>query len=67
MSDLCKKHSRSRRKRSAGAGGIMLLTSRPIGEISESLGYCDPFYFSGEFRRITGKSPGAARKRKALI
>jgi len=44
----------------------LLLTSRPIGEISEQLGYCDQFYFSRRFRARSGKSPSAYRREGAL-
>ncbi len=40
----------------------LLLTFRPIGEISESLGYCDPFYFSRRFKELSGRTPSAYRK-----
>ncbi len=54
-------------KKIACARYLLCSTTLTVKEIAFKLGYCDPFYFSGEFRRITGKSPGAARKRKALI
>lgn len=38
------------------------LTDRPIGEISEQLGFCDQFYFSRCFRARSGKSPSAYRR-----
>ncbi len=54
-------------KKIACARYLLCSTTLTIKEIAFKLGYCDPFYFSGEFRRITGEAPGAARKRKALI
>ena len=54
-------------KKIACARYLLCSTTLTVKEIAFKLGYCDPFYFSGEFRRITGESPGAARKRKALI
>ena len=54
-------------KKIACARYLLCSTTLTVKEIAFQLGYCDPFYFSGEFRRITGESPGAARKRKALI
>lgn len=44
----------------------LLLTDRPIGEISEQLGFCDQFYFSRRFRARSGKSPSAYRREGAL-
>ncbi len=43
----------------------LLLTDRPIGEISEQLGFCDQFYFSRRFRVRSGKSPSAYRREGA--
>ena len=54
-------------KKIACARYLLWSTTLTVKEIAFKLGYCDPFYFSGEVRRITGESPGAARKRKALI
>ncbi len=54
-------------KKIACARYLLCSTSLTVKEIAFKLGYCDPFYFSGEFRRMTGESPGAARKNKALI
>ncbi|MBQ7090898.1 MAG: helix-turn-helix domain-containing protein [Clostridia bacterium] len=39
----------------------LLLTDRPIAEISEQLGFCDQFYFSRRFKERCGKSPSAYR------
>ena len=40
-------------------------TSRSIGEISATLGYCDQFYFSRQFKKETGMTPSAYRRKKA--
>jgi AraC family transcriptional regulator, arabinose operon regulatory protein len=40
---------------------LMRTTSMPITEISERLGYRNPFYFSRVFRKTTGESPSAYR------
>ena len=37
-------------------------SSLTIGEIAETLGYQDIFYFSRQFKKLTGKSPSACRK-----
>lgn len=41
---------------------LLTTTSKPIGNISESLGFEDQAYFSRTFRRVVGKSPAAFRK-----
>lgn len=41
---------------------ILLNTDQSIKEISTSLGYCDPFYFSSRFRLRYGCSPREFRK-----
>lgn len=38
-------------------------TSLPVQEISDRLGYANPFHFSKAFRQFTGLSPRAYRKR----
>ncbi len=40
----------------------LLLTDRPIREISDALGFCDQFYFSRRFKSFCGKMPSAYRK-----
>lgn len=40
-------------------------TSRSIGDISAALGYCDQFYFSRQFKKETGMTPSAYRRKKA--
>jgi AraC-like DNA-binding protein len=37
-------------------------TSRSIQQVAEALGYCDPFHFSHQFRKITGITPSSCRK-----
>lgn len=54
-------------KKIACARYLLCSTGLTIKEIAFKLGYCDPFYFSNEFRRLTGEAPGAVRKKKALI
>lgn len=39
------------------------LTSLPVKDISDELGFCDPFYFSRMFSRRYGLSPSLYRKR----
>ena len=39
------------------------LTDRTIKEISEQLGFCDPFYFSRMFTQRFGTSPKEYRRR----
>ena len=36
---------------------MLLYSARSIGQISETLGFCDQFYFSGRFRKRFGISP----------
>ncbi|MBN2641746.1 MAG: helix-turn-helix transcriptional regulator [Victivallales bacterium] len=54
-------------KKIACARYLLCSTSLTIKEIAYKLGYCDPFYFSGEFCRMTGSSPTKVRKEKTLI
>ena len=42
-------------------------TTLTIKEIAFRLGYCDQFYFSNEFHRITGESPRTVKKNHSLI
>lgn len=46
----------------AGAADILCTTDLPIREISDSLGFCDQFYFSKCFSAHFGASPLAYRK-----
>jgi len=54
-------------KKIACARCLLCSTPLTVKEIAFKLGYCDPFYFSNEFRRMTGFSPSAVRREKALI
>lgn len=40
----------------------LIMTRRPISEISDSLGFCDQFYFSRRFKKKYGVSPREFRK-----
>lgn len=40
-------------------------TSAQMKEIAFRLGYCNPYYFSSEFRRYSGMSPSEWRRRRA--
>lgn len=42
---------------------MLLSTSLPISQISEELGFSDPFYFSRYFKRMLAETPSAYRKR----
>lgn len=44
----------------------LAVVSQPLGEISEDLGFCDPFYFSRRFRQRYGEPPSQYRKRLKL-
>lgn len=44
------------------AQNLLVTTSLPISRISESLGFCDQFYFSRRFRQFAGVSPRYYRK-----
>ncbi len=43
---------------------LLVSTTQTLKEISFQLGYCDQFYFSSEFRRVTGMSPRETRRGK---
>jgi len=47
------------------ARDLLRLSSLTIGEISRSLGFENPFYFSLRFKKHTGESPRAFRRREA--
>ncbi len=40
---------------------LLKITDRPIREISESVGFADPYYFSRLFKKVMGLSPRAYR------
>lgn len=46
-----------------GACKRLATGAQPISEISQSLGFCDPFYFSRRFRQRFGEPPTQYRKR----
>lgn len=46
---------------------LLVSTTQTVKEISFQLGYCDQFYFSSEFRRVTGMSPRETRRGKMLL
>ncbi|AZN43072.1 AraC family transcriptional regulator [Paenibacillus albus] len=41
-------------------------TGAPARQVAESVGYKDPFYFSRQFKRVTGVSPSRYAKRGSL-
>lgn len=41
---------------------LLEYTSKSIQEISRELGYKSPYYFSNQFKKLTGKSPRSYRK-----
>lgn len=43
---------------------LLEYTSESVQEISRELGYKSPYYFSNQFKQITGKSPRMYRKNK---
>ncbi|GAB2870582.1 helix-turn-helix domain-containing protein [Streptomyces mayteni] len=51
------------RQRMTLAKQLLDLTNRPVAAIAHELGWRDPLYFSQRFRRFTGQSPTAYRRR----
>ena len=43
------------------AKSLVTASNRPIRDIADSLGYCDEYFFSRQFKRVTGTSPGEFR------
>lgn len=41
---------------------LLRATRRPLGDISEAVGYTSEFAFAKAFKKITGETPGAVRK-----
>jgi AraC family transcriptional regulator, arabinose operon regulatory protein len=52
-----------KRLRMARARELLLTTNRSIADIAEEVGYPDHFYFSRQFRAVTGSSPRHFRSR----
>jgi AraC family transcriptional regulator of arabinose operon len=52
------------RQRITLAKQLLDLTNRPVAAIARELGWRDPLYFSQRFRRLTGLSPTAYRRRR---
>jgi AraC family transcriptional regulator, arabinose operon regulatory protein len=44
---------------------LLMMTAKPVAQISEECGFCSPFYFSRVFKARTGLAPRAARQRYA--
>ncbi len=44
----------------------LAVSDQPLGEISDELGFCDPFYFSRRFRQRYGEPPSQYRRRLKL-
>jgi AraC family transcriptional activator of pobA len=52
-------------RRIAEARRLLAYTALTVAEVGYALGYDDPAYFSRAFRRATGETPGAFRRRAA--
>ena len=52
-------------RRAREAQRMLAYTRRPVAEIGYALGFEDPAYFSRAFRRQTGETPSACRRRLA--
>ncbi|TDC71976.1 helix-turn-helix domain-containing protein [Streptomyces hainanensis] len=52
------------RQRMTLAKQLLDLTNRPVAAIARELGWRDPLYFTQRFRRFTGQSPTAYRRRR---
>lgn len=44
----------------------LAVSDQPLAQISEDLGFCDPFYFSRRFRQRYGETPSQYRRRLKL-
>jgi AraC family transcriptional regulator of arabinose operon len=53
------------RRRLDAAARLLDLTSRPVSSVAAEVGFANPLYFSSRFRRQTGLSPTAYRRRGA--
>ena len=51
------------RRRMETAMRLLRLTEQPVKWIAFQVGYTGALYFSAEFRKFTGESPSAFRKR----
>ncbi len=49
------------------AKSLLLSSERPIGEIAETCGFGDVYYFSKVFRKEVGETPSAFRKANKLL
>jgi AraC family transcriptional regulator of arabinose operon len=52
-------------KRLQCAGDMLALSRQTIGEIAQELGFANPFYFTLRFKKHSGESPSAFRRRTA--
>lgn len=52
-------------RRLAEARRLLAYTGLGVAEVGYTLGFDDPAYFSRAFRRVTGETPGAFRRRAA--
>jgi AraC-like DNA-binding protein len=52
----------TKRLRMARARELLITSSRDIGDIAETVGYIDAFYFSRQFRTVHGCSPSDYRR-----
>jgi AraC family transcriptional regulator of arabinose operon len=46
---------------------LLTLTSRSVAQIAQDLGFSSPYYFSLRFKRATGKSPRAYRRKTTAL
>ncbi len=49
-------------ERIALASSLLVETAMPLKQISETIGYDDPYYFSRLFKKMTGRNPTAYRQ-----
>jgi len=50
--------------RIVSAKDMLRFSSLTVSQISDQLGYCDPYFFSKQFKQRTGHPPSAFRRRK---
>jgi AraC-like DNA-binding protein len=53
-------------KRIAHACSLLTETALPLKQISQAVGYDDPFYFSRMFKKMMGVNPTEYRRRQRL-